>query len=83
MNRKPCSSSLIVQSTREATKMASIKTKGKMDQKLLSQQKHEQDYCKRMARAMLKKTEGLNLEGETSVSVSSLRRLCKYVSGKR
>jgi hypothetical protein len=54
-----------------------------IDRKLLSKEKHELDYVKRVARQILKKTKDLNPEGEVSVEVGQLRRLCKYISSKR
>lgn len=56
----------------------------KMDGKLLSKEKHELDYVKNLARALLKKTTGLNPEADhISIEVGQLRRICKYISKKR
>jgi hypothetical protein len=56
---------------------------GTMDNKLLSKEKHEQDYVKKIARSILKKTTGMNLEEHLPVEVEQLRRICKFISKRR
>ena len=55
----------------------------KMDSKLLSKQKHEVEYVKRLARKLMKDTVDVASDGNVPVRVSSLKRICKYILGKR
>ena len=49
------------------------------DRKLLSMERHEIDYIKRLARKKLKETEGEPDHVKRLIRVSSMRRMCKYI----
>lgn len=51
----------------------------RQDRRMVSMEKHEIDYAKRLALKYLKSVEGEPEHVKRLVRVSSLRRLCKYV----
>lgn len=53
--------------------------KWNQDRKLVSMEKHEIDYIKRLARKYLKGTEGTPENHMARVHTGSLRRMCKYI----
>jgi len=50
-----------------------------MDKKLLSKEKHEVTYVKRVAKNHLIKTQSKYADSYIIVRVGQLRRLCKYI----
>lgn len=51
----------------------------KQDQKLLSAEKHESAYVKKIARSYITALKGVDEKKTVSISVGRLRRLCKRV----
>jgi len=51
----------------------------KQDRRLLSMQKHEIDYVKKLAKGYLKKIKGKSGYHTTSIRNSSLDRMCQFI----
>lgn len=51
----------------------------KQDRRMVSMEKHEIDYIKKLAKKFLRETDGQPEHAKRMVRVSSLQRMCKYI----